>query len=370
MRKIHKLLLPAIIFISAIIQAKAQDTESINIIPNGGFEEWQDTRQPQLIGWRIASDLNSEQVQERRPEGAGTYALKVWLNGGSIYLDQPVAVEAGRRYALSFWYKGNIANNEIAVTLLWYDNGSIKSREKILSVRTVQDEWRKAEGTVTIPENVYSMGMAVKTFRAYQGYLLFDDISMVLKEGGPDISPIPDAPGNLRIKAYQSEMEISWNKVTDEKMKWEVVFDGKVETVISGNSYVKTKLKPGSEHLIKVRAIKGKEFSPYVERKGVTERMSKAENSEDRIPYLRTITAEGNCEGRFLKLYYNELANPDAKISYKLNGVAVEPKDNTLEFPEFEGFYKRFQLEVYIDEGEGREWEILYPQLGVKKNEE
>ena len=36
---------------------------------------------------------------------------------------------------------------------------------------------------------------------------------------------------------------------------------------------------------------------------------------------------------------------------------------------EFEGFYKRFRLEVYIDEGEGREWEILYPHLGVKRNE-
>ena len=68
-----------------------------------------------------------------------------------------------------------------------------------------------------------------------------------------------------------------------------------------------------------------------------------------------------------LKLYYNELANPNAKVSYKLDGVTIEPKDNTLEFPEFEGFYKRFRLEVYIDEGEGREWEILYPSFGRKK---
>ena len=52
-----------------------------------------------------------------------------------------------------------------------------------------------------------------------------------------------------------------------------------------------------------------------------------------------------------------------------MDGVTIEPKDNTLEFPEFEGFYKRFRLEVYIDEEEGREWEILYPHLGVKRNE-
>lgn len=212
------------------------------------------------------------------------------------------------------------------------------------------------------------MGMGIRT-QSYQGYMLFDDMSMVLKESGSDISPVPEAPDNLRMKAYQNEMEISWNKVADETIKWEVVFDDQVETITSGNSYVKTKLKPGSTHHIKVRAVKGKEFSPYAERRGATERMREAENSEDRIPYLRTILPDGSCEGRFLKLYYNELANPNAKVSYKLDGVTIEPKDNTLEFPEFEGFYKRFRLEVYIDEGEGREWEILYPHLGVKRNE-
>lgn len=73
-------------------------------------------------------------------------------------------------------------------------------------------------------------------------------------------------------------MEISWNKVADETIKWEVVFDDQVETITSGNSYVKTKLKPGSTHHIKVRAVKGKEFSPYAERRGATERMREAEN--------------------------------------------------------------------------------------------
>ena len=53
MRKIHKLLLPAIIFMMAIIQVKAQGTAGIDVIPNGGFEKWQDTGQP--TGWRIVS---------------------------------------------------------------------------------------------------------------------------------------------------------------------------------------------------------------------------------------------------------------------------------------------------------------------------
>ena len=69
MRKIHKLLLPAIIFMMAIIQVKAQGTAGIDVIPNGGFEKWQDTGQP--TGWRIVSSLNPERVQERRPESIG-----------------------------------------------------------------------------------------------------------------------------------------------------------------------------------------------------------------------------------------------------------------------------------------------------------
>ena len=56
MRKIYKLLLPAIIFMMAIIQVKAQGTAGIDVIPNGGFEKWQDTGQP--TGWRIVARLN------------------------------------------------------------------------------------------------------------------------------------------------------------------------------------------------------------------------------------------------------------------------------------------------------------------------
>ncbi|MFK2049144.1 RagB/SusD family nutrient uptake outer membrane protein [Bacteroides fragilis] len=32
-------------------------------------------------------------------------------------------------------------------------------------------------------------------------------------------------------------------------------------------------------------------------------------------------------------------------------------------------YWEDYDQEVYIDEGEGREWEILYPHLGVKRNE-
>ena len=34
--------------------------------------------------------------------------------------------------------------------------------------------------------------------------------------------------------------------------------------------------------------------------------------------------------------------------------------------PIFEDTTKKFQLEIHIDEGEGREWEILYNELSVQ----
>ena len=106
--------------------------------------------------------------------------------------------------------------------------------------------------------------------------------------------------------------------------------------------------------------------SEYAKTTAGTKNLEKSVDSEDRIPYLRTIEADATCKGRFLKLYYNELANPNAKISYKLDGKSVQPANNTLEFPIFEGYYKKFQLEIHIDEGEGREWEILYNELSVQ----
>ena len=365
MKHIYKQLLWATLSSLVAIQLSAQSSGNDKVFPNRGFEEWKNGTP---TGWRIGSSLFPEQVKESRPGGTGTYALKVYLNTDNIFLNKPVPVKAKKKYAFSFWYKGSINNNRMTVTLLWYDNGKVASRKDVITAITSKDKWKKAEVDVAIPENIHSMGMKLGIRSGLnESNLVLDDFAMELK-GDSDPTSALEAPQNLKMKAYQGEMEVSWSKVTDNQVKWEVTFDDKVETTISENTFIKTKLTPGSRHTIRVRAVKGNVFSQYVQQTGTTERLKESESSEDRVPYLRTINPDGTFEGRFLKLYYNELANPNAKISYKLNGIAIEPKNNTLEFPDFEGFYKQFQLEIYIDEGEGREWEILYPKLGVKQN--
>lgn len=365
MKKRYILLLPAFIFMAAAISLKAQEAGGTNIVSNGEFEKWVDEKQPE--GWQIGSEFSPEKVQERRTGGSGSIALKLWSNGGFIYSEHLVPVKEGDSYTFSFWCKGNQSNNQVKANVLWQKEDKHISMEQ-LSVQSVAEEWKKAERVVTVPKGADRMKISLGIGAYRYAYMLIDDVSMVLRKGDDSSGSVLEAPKNLNIKAHQGEMEISWDKAADKDVKWEVMFDGNVETVTSQNSYIKTKLKPGSEHLVKVKAIKGKEASAYVEKRSMTKKMGEAENSENRIPYLRTISVNGICKGRFLQLYYNELANPAAKISYKLNGMAVEPKENALEFPEFDGFYKQFRLEIHIDEGEGREWEILYPQLRIENS--
>ncbi len=176
-----------------------------------------------------------------------------------------------------------------------------------------------------------------------------------------------EAPHDLRVTAHQGELEVSWAKPQDiEGVTWEVVLNEGPGVLVSTTSYICTKLCPGTVYRIKVRALRGSEQSPYTERQVSTARMKQPEHSEDRIPYLRTLLPDGTSPGRFLDLYYNELANPEAAITYRIDGRPVVPVNNRLEFPAFTGFSKNFQLEIRIDEGGGREWEILYNELNVR----
>lgn len=367
MKQICKLFLPIIIFISVLSQVKAQNAADGNIIPNGGFEEWRsDVLKP--VNWIIGNSLSPEQITgDTPPESKGMYALKIWANGGGISLTGEVPVERKKKYTFSFWYKGTKLNHEIKVYFSWYDDSAYKGREQKLSVKTATN-WKKKECTIEIPEYANKVGIELTPSTDYRGVgILFDDVSLVAAKNMPGGTSSLEAPKHLEVNAFQGEMEISWDKpVNSDGMKWEVVFDDRMEATVSSNSYMKTKLRPNTRHRIKVRAVKGGEVSPYTEKEESTKEMKEPEHSLDRIPYLRTLEPAGSCKGRFLKLYYNELANPDAKISYKLNGIPVQPQNDTLEFPAFEGYYKRFQLEIHIDEGEGREWDILYNELSVQ----
>lgn len=168
------------------------------------------------------------------------------------------------------------------------------------------------------------------------------------------------APSGVRSKAYQHEVELSW-ATAPEGTTWRVEVDGRSLTTDT-NSCTLERLEAGRDYEIDIYAVQaGVESAPVRERVR-TQVLGRAIDDLGRIPYLRTVSVQGKCPQQ-LPLYYNDLANANAQISYKLNGRVVTPVNSRIGL---DPDSVRETLEINIDEGEGRVWRIIY-YLHVKK---
>lgn len=161
-------------------------------------------------------------------------------------------------------------------------------------------------------------------------------------------------PTGLAAKTFQHEIFLTWN--ADEANAWEVVVDDRSPIRTSTPQYTLDSLVHNRQYTIKVRTIKGEDFSTFAVLQATTQNIQKSIDAPDRIPYLRTIRIDGITPKR-LPLYFNDLANEKACITYKFNGHPITPIDNHLHLSS--SAYKD-KLEINIDEGEGRRWHIVY----------
>ena len=83
--------------------------------------------------------------------------------------------------------------------------------------------------------------------------------------------------------------------------------------------------------------------------------MSRGIDEEGRIPYLYTVREVGTGT-RTLRLFYYDLANKDAQISYWVDGVAVTPADSSITFAS----KGEHLLRIEIAETPERKWDIEY----------
>lgn len=192
---------------------------------------------------------------------------------------------------------------------------------------------------------------------------LYSLFALFLSLGGWAQGTALQAPHSLRAVAHQHEIELSWqDDNTDlDGLSWQVVVGEQVINT-SQKSCVIEGLDANESYDIKVYARHQGQQSEAGELSTKTKALAKEVNDLGRIPYLRTVSVQGKCP-QFLPLYYNDLANAKAQITYKLNGKAVQPKDSKIELnPES----VRETLEININEGEGRVWRIIY-YLHVRK---
>lgn len=163
-----------------------------------------------------------------------------------------------------------------------------------------------------------------------------------------------DVPQGMRIKAYQHEIELMWNAAP--QTQWEVAIDDLPPVIVSHPKYTFAGLEHRKTYTLKVRALRQGKTSAYSSMSATTHDLDKKADDPTRIPYLRTVRIDGMAPQR-LPLYFNDLANIKAKITYKLNGEVQQPVDHHLLLP---SAAYRAKLEIAIDEGGGNQWNITY----------
>lgn len=339
-----------LLFISLCITAQE------NIIPNGGFERY-NGKTP--IGWSFGWLLGFERDRDAH---SGRYSVNVWANGDDFYTisngELHIAdVKAHSEYLLSYWHKGNLPQKDIIISVLWYkDNQRLKTdvlREE--QVLTSPDKWQKKEISIISPMGANRVGLSFR-LNEHPGYNVnIDDVSMVFVKKIEEVKiPIPTG---LTVKTHQREIELSWDKEVDADLKWEVQVNDETPQKTYKNSFVVENLTMNTPYNLKVRAVKNGHYSDFTPvRKAFTQGMKYAENDLERVPHLRTLGTDGECQQE-LKLYYYDLATPNARIQYFSDGIELKPiSKSTLLLPK----KGKQQLKVIIEESTEKTWEIDY----------
>ncbi len=359
----------------------AQDS---NLIYNGNFERnWTGSQNSELPeGWggnRVpASNMDSENCPES--SDTGTKSLRLNMTGGSLALTHGneswrvavIPVEAGATYVLKFWAKTSVDAN-VKVTMHGYEspNDDEIFKERILddeSFSFTSNKWEKVEKEVSIPKgkniNKSTLSFTIPFKNNGNATILLDDISLIRKKGSTEPEVIkPEVPRNLVLESHQREVEVSWQAIDDAKATYRVKIDKNTYEVGNSTSYTIKELTPNTNYTIDVVAIKNGIESETLSKNVQTESIS-----PQGIPYLYKIHEDGIHVGTTLNLFYNDLENTNAVITYKIDGLEVKPDNGVLEFPAFESESKHFKLEIHINEGRQKEWDIVYPKLIIRKN--
>lgn len=364
-----------------VVGAKAQEKE--NLIPNGKFETYEKVLLPvedpdedpdEYIerlnpkAWIIQSKLSGELIVGKRDGGSGERVLKInAVKEGyfelleTSYSRRPIYFKPPKKYKLSFWAHPSKEGYSLEVTVKVFYSIPFKGKDKFEKKNiSLKQGWNKYEFEFDVPEYYPKGGLNVKVLSGDEtGNILFDDFEMydaeeVAPEPEPEPTPTLSTPTGLRAITYQREMELSWDNVAG--VNWEVKLDDAVVDTVNTNKYILEKLEVNKAYKISVRQIKGREFSDYAVINSSTKSLVKSADNINRIPYLRTIREDGILIGLNLQLYYDDLANKDAKITYYVDGAKVEPVKSVIKFPKA-GVYK---FKVIIEESEKDKFELIY----------
>ena len=375
-----------------------------NILPNGGFEDY-GTTPPKVASTRAeesadddsndSDDSDDGSAEDNRLEFLGTslklqfwfingtlypqrtkdahggkYAIRFYPNGGSFFSRDAdfnashLRVKGGATYRLTYWYKGQKMKNNVVTTIDWFRGGTkLKKDERKAAAdlaTNISETWQKKEIIFEAPRQADHAGVGFNLelddeAQTAGGYIQMDDISLVMiAEPAEIIKLLP--PTDLKAKAQQREILLSWSPVEQAKAQYEVSVNGEVKTTTSETKCLLTHLEPNTNYTITIATRLGEERSEKTAQLTVkTEQLDRGVNDKTRIPHLYMIRENGTCPRR-LPLYWRDLAETSAQITYEIDDQAVQPDGDFLVFSSAGNHV----LRIVVVETPEREWTLEY----------
>lgn len=375
-----------------------------NILPNGGFEDY-GTTPPKVASTRAeesadddsndSDDSDDDSAEDNRLEFLGTslklqfwfingtlypqrtkdahggkYAIRFYPNGGSFFSRDAdfnashLRVKGGATYRLTYWYKGQKMKNNVVTTIDWFRGGTkLKKDERKAAAdlaTNISEKWQKKEIVFEAPRQADHAGVGFNLelddeAQTTGGYIQMDDISLVMiAEPAEIIKLLP--PTDLKAKAQQREILLSWSPVEQAKAQYEVSVNGEVKTTTSETKCLLTHLEPNTNYTITIATRLGEERSEKTAQLAVkSEQLDRGVNDNTRIPHLYMIRENGTCPRR-LPLYWRDLAETSAQITYEIDDQAVQPDGDFLVFSSAGNHV----LRIVVVETPEREWTLEY----------
>lgn len=168
------------------IDPEPEPEPGINLLTNPGFEDWTNTLP---TAWDNKTYNTGEIVKETSIKHGGNNALRQTSTSGTNKIQQEVAITAGKKYKISYWF---LDNDTKASSRYWFamvgsDGKTINDINKQIQQNdysTDNAEWQQVTIEFTAPAGTVKMRYEVRTYRSMDsnesgGYIYYDDMELV-----------------------------------------------------------------------------------------------------------------------------------------------------------------------------------------------
>lgn len=168
------------------VDPEPEPEPGINLLTNPGFEDWTNELP---TAWDNKTYNTGEIVKETSIKHGGNNALRQTSASGTNKIQQEVAITAGKKYKISYWF---LDNDTKASSRYWFamvgsDGKTINDINKQIQQNdysTDNTEWQQVTIEFTAPAGTVKMRYEVRTYRNMDsnesgGYIYYDDMELV-----------------------------------------------------------------------------------------------------------------------------------------------------------------------------------------------